>query len=426
MQHTDSEVNPPMVDSTALSESQRRLLAARLQRPTTTSSASAIKRRDPGAPAVMSTAQQGVLLIDELTEGTNAYNVAQAMRLRGPLDVDALQRSLDELLRRHEVLRTRFLSDGTVELTPARPARLTVSPLAADRVEEFVTQEVGTLFDLGSGELLRAALGVVGPDDHVLVLVIHHIASDGVSKQILNDELTDLYAAFRHERPSPLPAPPLQYADYAAWARDQDDEQADLQWWRDQLTGAPEQVELPFDHPRQRDGRLTGARIVSSLSPEVVEQLQAFSSERRATPYMVLLAAYAGLVERYAGQGSVVVGSPVSGRHDRALERVVGLFLNTLPVRIDTSGAPDFETLLERARTASVDVLRHQRVPFETIVNELHPPRSHRAEPDLPDDPDLEGRPQHRPGLRRARRAAAPLRGRLVQVRPGADLLPGR
>ena len=329
----------------------------------------------------MSMAQRGLLMLDQMSGGTNAYNVAQAMRLRGPLDRDALRRALDELVRRHEVLRTRFPAsgddDGLIEVLPPGPAELSVTSLRGEAdVDGFVLGAVSTPIDLGSGSLLRAQLGVLDETDHVLCLVSHHIASDAVSKQVLSRELSSLYEAFSEGLDNPLPEPGLQYADYAAWVARQGVETTDLDWWVKTLDGIPEQTDLPFDRPRPMRPTFQGAHLVGHIGADLVARMKEFGAEHRVTTYMLLLAAYSALLERYGDQGEVVVGSSVSGRNQPGLDDVVGLFLNTLPIRVDTSGDPDFATLVARCREASVEAMRHQAVPLDAIVDATKPPRA--------------------------------------------------
>jgi amino acid adenylation domain-containing protein len=347
----------------------QRRLAARGVVPT------AIGRREPGHD-VMSGAQLRLLMLHEASENPTAYNVAQAFRLRGPLDRGALRCALDELVRRHEVLRTRYLvaaPAGRIDIVAARPVELEVAEV--DDVSEFVHDRVRRSFRLDGGILLRAHLGIVGPDDHVLVIATHHIASDAISKQVLNRELSDLYSAYRAGESSPLGEPVLQYADYAAWLDTHEAASDDLDWWISHLAGAPDETDLPIDRPRSAAGTDAGEKYLQRLDRSLTAGLKAVAHKQRATLFMVLLAGLSALLERYGGQDTVVIGSPTSGRHREELQQVVGLFLNTLPLRVDTSGNPSFEELIDRARGSASGGFRHQQVPFDRIVAAIQPSR---------------------------------------------------
>jgi len=344
-----------------------------------------LRRVAPGVPRALSFAQERLFVLHELAPGLVAYNTPIVLRLRGSLDIAALRRTCDELLRRHEVLRTTVRLDGDdlrVEVLEdvAVPFSLTVLPdaLSEEGIRAAVEGEVRRPFDLGRDVLLRAQLFRVADDDHVVVLASHHIASDEVSKRILTKELSALYASFVNDEPSPLPGPALGYADYAAWQRDEaaGGRLADgLAWWRGTMSSAPEAIDLPVDRPRPPRESFQGAKYRSLLSPGTLAALKAIARQEKATLFMVLLGAFSGILERYCGQGDVVVGSPVSGRNRPELSDMVGLFLNTLPLRVRTSGDPSFAELVRRARAAAVGAFSHQEVPFEQIVEALHPGR---------------------------------------------------
>jgi amino acid adenylation domain-containing protein len=360
----------------ALSDEKRRLIEHRLQARRDAGRPSVIPARDPAAPAVMSELQRGLFFLDQTSSGLSSYNVAQAFVLRGDLDVRALHRALDDLVNRHDALRTRFNSAGVggVEILPSGASDFAVVDPVPD-LNEFIRAEVRHNLDLGSGRLLRVRLGVLAPREHVLVMVTHHIASDAVSKRVLNEELVALYAAHHDGASATLADPALQYSDYAAWQVASATVADDVLWWRDRLAGAPDETEMPVDRPRRHaswDGAKHTHRFGAQLSADIAD----FSRNNRATTFMTLLAAFAGLLERYSGQGDVVIGSPTTGRHRPELERVVGLFLNTLPLRIDTSGNPTFRELVARTRATATEAYRHQDVPFDRIVRDLRPPRT--------------------------------------------------
>ena len=373
------EANSARSALSALSPAKRALIERRVEaRSAAPTQAAAMSRRRPDCGPHPSDAQRALYLIEETTQGPNAYNVAQAFRLRGPLDVDALRRALDEIVRRHEVLRSRFELDATtgVRVEIAVPAGCDFEMTTIEDVEQYVQSEVTRPFRLNLGECFRARLGRVGDADHILVMVTHHIVSDSVSKHIVAEELATLYADYRAGRPSSLPEPDLGYYDFTNWQAEHTAASGHLDWWRATLAGAPDYTELPSDRlPSPERTSSVGAKYTRHMDAALVRRLARFARDQRATQFMVLLAAYAGLLERYSGQGDVVIGSPTTGRHHSELKSVVGLFLNTLPLRINTSGNPTFLELVDRARQSAVGAYQHQDVAFDRIVREVHPRR---------------------------------------------------
>jgi amino acid adenylation domain-containing protein len=353
------------------------LLQRRLQ--ARAAGATTIPRRPEDSPPVLSDAQRQLLLLDATNEGLTAYNVAQALRIEGDLDLDALRQAFGDLAERHAVLRTRyFLRDGVPCAAVDAPGPVDVAVTLLDspsEVDEFVRKAVSEPIDLASGKLLRARVATLGPDRHVLVIITHHIVSDAVSKQVLGRELNDLYVARRDGTPSTLPALRIDYADYAVWQVERPNAQADLDWWRENLAGAPDQTELPTDRARSSKASFDGAKHVSIVDAALLGELRTFAAEQRATLFMVLLAAYAGLLNRHTGQDDIVVGSPTSGRHHDELADVVGLFLTMLPLRLDLDGDPTFRELVGRVQNSAAQAFRHQDVSFEGIVDAVRPER---------------------------------------------------
>ncbi|HEY7768095.1 condensation domain-containing protein, partial [Longimicrobium sp.] len=325
-------------------------------------------------------------------EGGSAYNIPAALRLRGALDVDALERALGEIVRRHEALRTTFPERGGTpvqEITPFNGFILPVEDLSAlgeaDReaaLRRRAGEEARRPFDLSAGPLFRAALLRLGAHEHVLLLAQHHIVSDGWSRGGLHQELSALYAAYREGRESPLPELPVQYADYAVWQRKQlEGEVLDRQlaYWRERLVGAPELLELPADRPRPPVRTYEGATVPVNFSPELLElleRLQALGRSEGTTLYMTLLAAFQVLLSKYSGIEDIVVGSPIAGRTRGEVEALIGFFVNTLVLRTDLSGDPSFRESLRRVRETTLGAYEHQDVPFEKLVEELQPERS--------------------------------------------------
>ncbi|HYH81285.1 MAG TPA: amino acid adenylation domain-containing protein, partial [Longimicrobium sp.] len=349
----------------------------------------AIRPRGGDAPAPLSFAQQRLWLIDQVQPENPAYNMPVSLRLGGPLDAGALERALGEIVRRHEVLRTTI---GELDGAPAQviaPFAGFVLPVedlsalaAADRepaAGRRAREEAARPFDLAAGPLFRAVLLRLAADEHLLLLCMHHIVSDGWSTGVLLRELSALYGAYREGRESPLAEPPVQYADYAVWEREQlrgDALEFDLAYWRERLAGAPELLELPTDHPRPPVQTYRGATVPVELSPELLERLQALGRSEGATLYMVLLGAFQVLLGKYSGSEDVVVGSPIAGRTRKEVEELIGFFVNTLVLRTDLGGDPGFREVLGRVREATLGAYEHQEVPFEKLVAELQPERS--------------------------------------------------
>jgi amino acid adenylation domain-containing protein len=331
-------------------------------------------------------AQQRLWFLDQF-EGSDAlYNVPVATRLRGPLDVIALERALDALLARHEPLRTAFeLLEGVPHqaIRPHRRFSLPVtdvsgSPDAERRGLEIVTEHAREPFDLSAGEPFRAKLVKLGEELHLLSLTLHHIITDAWSMGVLHRELSKLYEGFVEGREVELPELPIQYADYAVWQQQWMesgglDEQLD--YWRTQLAGAPALLELPTDHPRPARQSFRGATVRTMLAPELLERLSALGEGEGATMFMTLLAALAALLSRYSGQEDVVIASPVANRGRVELESVIGLFVNTLALRVDANGARPFVEVLRGARETALGAFSNQDLPFEKLVEQLNPER---------------------------------------------------
>jgi amino acid adenylation domain-containing protein len=340
-------------------------------------------------PLPLSFAQERLWFIDRLDPGSAVYNIPVAWRLGGALDEDALERALGEIVRRHEALRTAFAEvDGSPVqvIAPFAGFALPVEDLSglgeSDReaaLRRRAGEEARRAFDLAAGPLFRAALLRAGEQDHVLLISMHHVVSDGWSMGVFFRELSALYEAYREGRESPLTELAVQYADYAVWQREQlEGEVLDrqLSYWRERLAGAPELLELPTDHPRPPVRSNRGAKVPVSFSPELLERLQALGRSEGATLYMTLLGAFQLLLSRYSGSEDVVVGSPIAGRGRREVEELIGFFVNQLVLRTELSGDPSFRELLGRVREVTLGAYEHQEVPYERLVAELSPDRS--------------------------------------------------
>ena len=335
----------------------------------------------------LSFAQQRLWFLDQLEPDGSVYNVPIGLRLRGPLNVESLERSLNEIVRRHEVLRASFPSVGGYPLQLISPSLILSLPLvdltdhpAAERENEaqrLANEEAERSFDLARGPLLRATLLRLASEDHVLLLTLHHIVSDEWSMGVLYRELTALYEAFGAGKPSPLAELPIQYVDFARWQSDWLQGEAldqQLSYWKKQLEGIPT-MQLPTDRPRPAAQSFRGACQSIVLSKELTAAVKAHSRRERATLFMTLLAVFQVLLYRHTGQEDIVVGSPIANRGRVEFEGLIGFFLNTLVLRTDLSGNPSFLTLLARVREVALEAYAHQDLPFENLVEELKPER---------------------------------------------------
>ncbi|WP_426387727.1 non-ribosomal peptide synthase/polyketide synthase [Sphingobium sp. R-21] len=347
-----------------------------------------VQRSKTVGPLPLSFAQERLWFLDELGHVGATYNMPLGLRLEGLLDVVALERSLAELVRRHESLRTRFGSEGGSpfqRIDPASVFALTKIDLSgvekavrAGEVDRLVRAEVEAPFSLSQGPLFRASLLCLDEQEHVLLMTMHHIVSDGWSMGVLTRELGALYDAYSQGRPSPLGEPRLQYADYALWQREWlqgEVLERQLGYWRERLSGAPAALDLPTDHPRPAVASYRGAVEPFSVRPEVGIALRELARQEGATLYMVLLAAFKVVLARWSGQEDLVVGTPIAGRTHRELEELTGFFVNTLALRTDLSGDPRFVEVVRRVRETALGAYAHQDLPFGRVVTELAPVR---------------------------------------------------
>jgi amino acid adenylation domain-containing protein len=350
--------------------------------------AAPLLRRPRGGDLPLSFAQERFWFLERLQPGLALYNTAATERFTGPLEPAVLERALGEVVRRHEALRTVFPdADGAPvqRILPPGGFPLPLDDLAGldagerrARLRRVAADVGGRPFDLAAGPLFRARLLRLGAEEHVLVLALHHIVSDGWSTGVLIRELRALYEAFLRGRPSPLPELAVQYADWAAWQRERlqgAELERQLAYWRERLAGAPELLELPTDRPRPAVPSFRGAAAPVRVPDAVLSSLRALAHAEGATLYMVALAAFLALLSRYGGGDDLVVGTPVSGRTRPEVERLVGVFVDTLVVRTDLSGDPSFRALLRRVRDGALGDFSHHEMPFERLVEALRPER---------------------------------------------------
>ncbi|MBJ2238039.1 amino acid adenylation domain-containing protein [Pseudomonas fluorescens] len=333
-------------------------------------------------PLPLSYAQERQWFLWQLEPHSAAYHIPSALRLKGQLDLAALQRSFDSLLARHESLRTHIRQDhdGAVQVIEP-PMSLPITQADADeaqlnaRVQALIAQP----FDLQEGPLLRVTLLRLAADEHVLVLVQHHIVSDGWSMQLVVEELVQLYAGYSQGQDVQLPALPIQYADYAVWQRswmDAGEKQRQLAYWRELLGGEQSVLELPFDHQRPAVQSHRGARLAFELTPELTQGLKALAQQQGVTLFMLLLASFQTLLHRYSGQEEIRVGVPIANRNRSETERLIGFFVNTQVLKADVHGQMSVEQLLQHVRQRALQAQAHQDLPFEQLVEALQPERS--------------------------------------------------
>ncbi|WNG19735.1 amino acid adenylation domain-containing protein [Cystobacter fuscus] len=371
--------------------------------------------RRPGGEVPLSFAQQRLWFLDRLQPGSAAYNMPYAVRLTGALDVAALERGLAAILQRHEVLRTTFgeaegrpvarvVASGAVSL-----GRVELSGLAREareaEVHRLAEREAREPFSLAHGPLWRTTLVRLAPDEHVLLLTMHHIVTDGWSMGIVVRELAALYGAASRGEPSPLAELPVQYADYARWQREWlqgEVLEAQLAYWRERLAGSPPVLNLPLDKPRPEEPAFRGGAHTFVVPEEVAEPLRELGRREGCSLFMVLLGGFQVLLGRWSGQEDIVVGSPVAGRTRAEVEGLIGFFVNTLVLRTRVGGEPTFREVLGRVREVALGAYAHQDVPFEKLVEELRPVRDVRHTPLFQVMFSLQNQPRERlelPGL---------------------------
>ncbi|HFT1861004.1 TPA: pyoverdine non-ribosomal peptide synthetase PvdD, partial [Pseudomonas aeruginosa] len=348
----------------------------------TTDAVSTIPLADRQQPLALSFAQERQWFLWQLEPESAAYHIPSALRLRGRLDVDALQRSFDSLVARHETLRTRFRLEGGrsyQQVQPAVSVSIEREPFGEEGLIERIQAIVVQPFDLERGPLLRVNLLQLAEDDHVLVLVQHHIVSDGWSMQVMVEELVQLYAAYSQGLDVVLPALPIQYADYALWQRswmEAGEKERQLAYWTGLLGGEQPVLELPFDRPRPARQSHRGAQLGFELPRELVEAVRALAQREGASSFMLLLASFQALLYRYSGQADIRVGVPIANRNRVETERLIGFFVNTQVLKADLDGRMGFDELLAQARQRALEAQAHQDLPFEQLVEALQPERN--------------------------------------------------
>jgi len=347
---------------------------------------SRLTRRDL---APLSFAQQSLWFLDQLTPDSPMYNIPLILNLTGQLNVDALEQSLNEIVQRHEALRTTFVTvDGHPQqmISSQLPISLLIVNLEnmADavqkmKVRELINEEAQKPFDLARGPLIRTVLLQLSKTEYILLLTIHHIVFDGWSISILLKDLAALYEAFLTRRSLDLPELPIQYIDYAVWQRQWlqgHNLHIQIDYWRQRLSNVPSLLELPIDYPRLPQQSFQGANYRFALPKPLLRNLRYLGQREGVTLFMTLLAAFQTLLYRYTGQEDIIVGTPIAGRTREETEGLIGFFVNTLVLRTDFSGNPSFRNLLSRVREVALGAFAHQELPFERLVEELRPERN--------------------------------------------------
>jgi amino acid adenylation domain-containing protein len=352
-----------------------------------------VVRRMHADPAPLSFAQERIWFLEQLEPGNAVYNICRAWRLLGKLNLSTMESSLNEIMRRHEVVRSSIrVADGQPVQAVQPPFELNLSvidlqatsPIRRDsEIRRRIQQAADARFDFAAGKFLRAELLRVADDEHVLILATHHIVSDAWSMGILTRELWSLYETWGAGRSSQLEELPVQYADFAVWQRDWfrgEVLESQLSYWKEQLNDLPI-LNLPTDRPRPSRQSFHGARVPIALAEPLSAAINELSAQCAVTPFMTLLAAFQVLLYRYSGQDDIVVGSPVANRSRSELESLIGFFVNTLVLRSNLSGEPNFREFLLRVRDVCLSAYAHQDLPFEKLVQELQPERDYSRNP---------------------------------------------
>ncbi|NJM19925.1 MAG: amino acid adenylation domain-containing protein [Richelia sp. SM1_7_0] len=335
----------------------------------------------------ISFAQQRLWFLTQLEQNSPFYNISAAVQLQGELNVEALQQSFNQIVHRHEALRTNFLTkegQPLVVISEAKPLTLSIldiSSIGANQQAEFqqqIAREAQKPFDISSDCLLRVKLLRLGEQEHIILVTMHHIVSDGWSVGVLVEEFSSFYSNFCNEEPISYPELPVQYVDFAAWQRQWLQGEVlenQISYWLKQLENAPKVLELPTDYPRPKIQTFRGATYSFKLSTELSAKLNKLSQQQGTTLFMTLLAGFQTLLYRYTAQEDIVVGSPIANRNRAELEGLIGFFVNTLVLRTNLAGNPSFEELLKRVREVALGAYAHQDLPFELLVERLQPQR---------------------------------------------------
>ncbi len=347
------------------------------------------KRPQNDEPLSLSWAQERLWFLDQLEGESATYNMRGAFRIKGNLDINALEKALSEIVRRHETLRTSFQKDNGKPIQVIEPdATIKINLVDLQQLEpkeqenlvvEKAQLEATTPFDLENAPLIRCSLLQLSTSEYVLLITMHHIVSDGWSIGVFAQELSSLYRAFIQGEASPLADLPIQYADFAVWQKEYLSGEVlstQLNYWKQQLSDAPDLLQLPTDYPRPTVQTYQGRSISFSLNTDLTTKLQTLAQESGTTLFMTLYAAFSTLLYRYSGQSDILIGSPIANRNRREIESLIGFLVNNLVLRTNFANNPSFKELLAQVRETTLKAYEHQDVPFEQIVEALQPQRS--------------------------------------------------
>lgn len=376
------------VQAGAFSQEKIKLVELLLRRKGINAGVPVIPRRTASGPCGLSFAQERLWFIDQLDPDSPAYNLTAGIRLTGELKPAVLEQTFNEIVRRHESLRTTFATiDGQPVQVVSAPRELSIPVVSLSELSEaereaeaqrLSLEEFKLPFDLARGPLLRVTLIKLSEQKHIMLLAMHHIVSDGWSMGVLVREVTELYKAFSIGRPSPLPELPIQYADFAQWQRQWltgERLESQLSYWSRRLAGAPPVLELPTDFSRPATQSFRGATLNFLFPVSLTRELEALGRQHEATLFMVILAAFQILLQRYTGKDDLVLATDIANRNRSETEGLIGFFINMLVLRADLSGNPTFVKLLDRVRELALGAYAHQDLPLEKLVAELQPER---------------------------------------------------
>ena len=372
-----------------LSSVKRALLQKRLRGKTPDASGSTpISKRSESEPAALTSMQQRLWYLDQLEPNTAVYNIPAAFQLSGRLNLDALKNSLNEIVRRHEILRTSYQLEDEIPVQIIAPVSLIDLPIIdlqehshnnqQAELENRLCAEAKRSFNISAGPVTRWSLFKLSEEEHVFFFMAHHIAFDGWSSRVFLSELTELYAAYCADSPSPLPELSIQYADYAFWHRQwlqREELTKQVSYWRDNLSGELPILGMPTDYPRPALQSIQGSMEKLHVDLSLVERLSSVGHSENATLFMVLLTAFKVLLHRYTGQDDLIVGSPIANRTNTQTHGLIGLFANILVLRTKLEGAPTFRSLLQQIRDMCLEAFDNPDIPFERLVEELNPER---------------------------------------------------
>ncbi len=334
-----------------------------------------IPKRTSKNPSVLSSSQQRLWFLDRLDPGNSVYNIPLILKFKGNLELEKLQVSLSSIVSRHEALRTIFIEqegEPAQLIQPAQPVELKVIDVSNGHAESHAREISREPFDLSAGPLVRFSLLKLNEEEHWLLVVMHHIISDGWSLSVFQRELILFYTG----KPEQVAELPFQFADFSIWQQDQlSTFEEEVTYWRNVLSGATSTIDLPTDRPRPVRKSFRGARLRTVLPPELIHALEELAKGQGSTIFMVLLAALNILMARYSGQSDISIGCPIAGRKRKDLENLIGVFINTIVLRNDLSGQPSFIEFLGRVREVALGAFSHQNVPFEKLIEELQPDR---------------------------------------------------